>query len=258
MQDDQFSGAAGILTREDGASIAYHALPGKGPGVVFLHGLKSDMQGTKALATEEWCRRNGRAFVRFDAFGHGQSSGDFVHGTMTRWAGDAVAVLDHLTEGPQILVGSSMGGWAALLAALQRRDRIAALVTLAAAPDFTEELMWHDFSAEQRRQLLEQGWTELPNCYSDEPYRIGRALIEDGRNNLLLPDIINLHCPVRLIHGQKDEDVPWRTALRLSEQLASEDVEMILVKNGDHRLSSPADIARLWQVLDSLAEKLAE
>ncbi len=243
----------GILSRPDGATIAYRRLDGKKPGIVFLHGYHSDMAGTKALALEALCRDRGLAFLRFDYFGHGLSSGEARHGTVGRWAADAVAALDTLTEGPQILVGSSLGGWVALLAALERRDRVAAVVGVAAAPDFTEDLMWQEFSFEQRRQLMEQGEISLPNDYDAEnPWRVNRSLIEDGRNHLLLRDSINLACPVRLIHGQRDADVPWQTALQLADNLATTDVEVILIKDGDHRLSRDSDLERLCRVVTDL------
>ncbi|ARJ66784.1 alpha/beta hydrolase [Magnetospirillum sp. ME-1] len=249
----------GILARPDGATIAYRRLEGKTPGVVFLHGYHSDMEGTKALALEEMCRQQGRAFLRFDYFGHGQSSGDVLYGTIGRWAADAVAVISDLTEGPQVLVGSSLGGWISLLAALELRDRVAGIVGVAAAPDFTEDLMWQDFTFEQRRTLMETGELELANCYEpDNPWRIHRSLIEDGRNHLLLRDLIQLHCPVWLIQGQKDADVPWQTALRLADCLASDQVEVILVKDGDHRLSRDGDLIRLTNVVAAMLGAIQE
>lgn len=249
----------GIVSRPDGATIAYHRLQGKGPGIVFLHGYHSDMTGSKALALEDLCRRQGRAFLRFDYFGHGRSSGDMRHGTVGRWAEDAEAVIGQLTSGPQVLVGSSLGGWIALLTALRLGPRIVGLVGVAAAPDFTEDLMWQDFSFEQRRELLERGEVSLPNCYEpDNPWRVYRALIEDGRNHLLLRDTINIACPVRLIHGQRDADVPWQTALQIADNVAAEDVEVILVKDGEHRLSRDHDIARLRAVVAGLLETIPE
>ena len=263
---------AGILARDDGTSIAYDALSRKGGalsrkggagqakagtgwgGVVFLHGLHSDRNGTKALATEAWCRAHGLPFVRFDMFGHGGSSGAFEEGTISRWTEDTLAVLDSLTQGPQILVGSSMGGWVMLRAALRRRDRVAALVGLAAAPDFTRDLMWRELSEDQRNLIKSQGYIDLPSCYGPEPYRISRKLIEDGEDNLLLDGPIALTCPVRLIHGQHDQDVPWRTALRLAERLESDDVEVTVIKRGEHRLSEPSDLALLTRILDGLLE----
>jgi pimeloyl-ACP methyl ester carboxylesterase len=251
----EITAGAGILARADGASIAYRHLPGQSPGVVFLHGYRSDMEGSKALALEATCRARGTAFLRYDGFGHGASSGDVEEGTIGRWAEDAVAVLDALTTGPQVLVGSSMGGWVALLAALRRRDRIAGLVGVAAAPDFTEDLMWGEFTPGQRQEMLETGAVILPNAYEPgHPWRIARSLIEDGRNHLLLRDAINLHCPVRLIQGQNDADVPWQTALRLADCLATNDVEVTLVKDGDHRLSRDQDLARLGRVVGEVLD----
>jgi pimeloyl-ACP methyl ester carboxylesterase len=253
---------AGILSRPDGTTIAYRRLVRKSPdggrpGVVFLHGYHSDMTGGKALALEAFCRDSGYAFLRFDAFGHGESSGDVFEGTIGRWAADAVAVLDELTEGPQVLVGSSLGGWLALLGGVERRHRVAGLVGIAAAPDFTEDLMWAGMSFEQRRQLLETGEVTEPNLYEPhKPWRIPRGLIEDGRNHLLLRDIVNLECPVRLIHGQQDQDVPWQTALQLADSLTSSDVEVLLVKDGDHRLSRDRDLAGLCRVVAGLLRQV--
>ena len=240
------------LARPEGATIAYHRLPGVAPGIVFLGGFRSDMTGTKALFLEEYCRRRGQAYLRFDYFGHGASSGDVALGTIGRWRDDAVAVIDSLTEGPQILVGSSMGGWIMLLAALTRPERVAALVGIAAAPDFTEELLWPRLSPEQRRAIEEQGAVTLPSDYNPAGYLYTRALIEDGRRHLLLGGPIPLDIPVRLLHGLADASVPWQLSLRLAERLTSRDVAVTLVKGGDHRLSSEADLARLEQTLDGL------
>lgn len=246
----------GILSRPDGATISYSRLEGKNPGVVFLHGYRSDMNGGKALALEELCRERGQAFLRFDAFGHGESSGDVFDGTIGRWAADAVAVIDALAPGPQILVGSSLGGWIATLAALELRHRVAGLVGIAAALDFTEDLIWADLDVDQRRTLLETGEITLSGDEGDdeaEPHwRFRRALIDDGRNHLLLRDFVNLDCPVRLIHGQRDSEVPWRTSLHFAEMLASDAVEVCLVKDGDHRLSRPEDLERLRRTVGEL------
>lgn len=252
------SPGAGILARADGTSIAYHRLEGRNPGVVFIHGFHSDMTGTKAQALEAHCRATGRAFLRFDLFGHGQSSGRVEDGTIGRWADDAEAVIDQLTSGPQILVGSSLGGWIALLVALRLRQRVAGLVGVAAAPDFTEDLMWAEFSVSQRRQMMETGKVELENCVDPtDPWIIPRQLIVDGRNHLLLRDAINLECPVRLIQGQQDQDVPWQTALKIAECLATDQVEVTLVKDGDHRLSREHDLARLVDIVEDLAVSLS-
>jgi pimeloyl-ACP methyl ester carboxylesterase len=241
------------LARPDGATIAYRRLPGTAPGIVFLGGFRSDMTGTKALFLEEYCRRRGQAYVRFDYLGHGTSSGDVAEGAVSRWRDDAVAVIDSLTEGPQILVGSSMGGWIMLLAALARPERVAALVGIAAAPDFTEELLWPRLNPEQRRAIEEQGALTLPSGYDPAGYLYTRALIEDGRRHLLLGGPIPLDLPVRLLHGLADASVPWQLSLRLAERLTSRDAAVTLVKGGDHRLSSEPDLARLAQTLDGLS-----
>ena len=196
------------------------------------------MTGTKALFLDEYCRRRGRAYVRFDYFGHGASSGDFADGTVGRWAEDAIAVIDQLTEGPQILVGSSLGGWLMLLAALARPERIRALVGIAAAPDATEDLLWPRLDAAQRRELLDPGSVTLPSEYDPAGYTYRLGLIEDGRRHLVMRAPIALDCPVRLLHGLRDASVPWQTSLRLAEQLTSRDVTVTLVKDGDHRLST--------------------
>src|SRR5215204_4521653 len=222
------------LTRPDGATIAYRRMHGAVPGIVFLGGYRSDMTGTKALFLEDYCHRCGRAYVRFDYFGHGASSGDFALGTIARWRDDAVAVIDSLTSGPQILVGSSMSGWVMLLAALARRERIAGLVGIAGAPDFTEELLWTRLTPAQRREIDERGRVVLPSEYDRAGYLYTRALIEDGRNHLLLGKPIPLDMPVRLLHGMRDESVPWRLSLALAERLASRDVAVTLLRDGDH------------------------
>lgn len=245
-----------ILTRPDGATIAYRRLAGEGPGIVFLGGFRSDMTGTKALFLEEYCRGRGRPYVRFDYFGHGASSGDFALGTIGRWRDDAIAVIDSLTTGPQILVGSSMSGWIMLLAALARPGRVAALVGIAGAPDFTEELLWPRLTPAQRREIEERGRVVLPSDYDPAGYLYTRALIEDGRRHLLLGGPIALAMPVRLLHGLRDESVPWWLSLRLAERLAGHDVIVTLVKDGDHRLSRPSDLARLAQTLDALSASL--
>lgn len=212
------------------------------------------MSGTKALFLDDYCRRRGRAFVRFDYFGHGASSGDFARGTIGRWRDDAVAVIDSLTEGRQILVGSSMGGWIMLLAALARPERIAALIGIAAAPDFTEELLWPRLDAAQRREIAEQGGVVLPSEFDRAGYLYTRALIEDGRRHLLLRGMIDLNVPVRLFHGLADRSVPWQLSLRLAERLAGGDISLTLIKNAGHRLSEPADLDRLARTLDALLQ----
>lgn len=241
---------ARILSRPDGATIAYHKIDGDGPGIVFLGGFRSDMTGTKAQALEAHCRAADRAFVRFDYFGHGASSGDFADGTISRWAEDAISVLDEITHGPQILIGSSMGGWIMLLAALARPDRIAALIGIAAAPDFTETLMWQRYPEAVRETLRRDGLYYQPTPYEEGPYTITMKLIEDGRNHLLLSRSIDINCPVHLIQGMEDDAVPWRHALAITENLSTEQVTLTLVKDGDHRLSRDEDLARLMRALD--------
>jgi pimeloyl-ACP methyl ester carboxylesterase len=241
-----------MLPRHDGALIAYRRVSGAAPGIVFLPGLRSDMTGNKASYLDEYCRRRGRSYVRFDYFGHGASSGDFAEGTVGRWAADAIAVIDELTEGPQILVGSSMGGWIMLLTARARPECIHALVGIAAAPDATEDLLWPRLDAAQRNELLTSGLVTLPSEYDPAGYTYHHSLIEDGKRHLVMRAPIALNCPVRLLHGMADTSVPWQTSVRLAEQLASHDVAVTLVKDGDHRLSSAADLARLADTLDAL------
>lgn len=244
-----------ILTRGEGVTIAYHRSPGRGPGVMFLGGFMSDMTGTKAVALETFCRARGQAFLRFDYQGHGQSSGRFEEGSIGTWSEDAIAALDALTEGPQILVGSSMGGWIMLLAALARPARVAALVGIAAAPDFVTR-MWDEFTPEIRRTIVTEGVYRAPSQYSAVPYAITHRLIEDGRRHLLLDKPIPLRCPVRLLHGMKDPDVPWDTSLALAGALESTDVDVIFAKEGDHRLSTPADLERLCATVAALSDRL--
>ncbi|MSO99160.1 MAG: alpha/beta hydrolase [Rhodospirillaceae bacterium] len=235
-----------------GYQIAYNTMPGSTPTVLFLHGLNSDRHGTKAEAVMAHCGAKKYGFARFDMFGHGQSGGRFEDGTISCWTTDALAMIDAQIQGPIILVGSSMGGWIALKAALARPMRVAGLMGIAAAPDFTEDLMWNALTSAQRDQLNTSGVVELPSEYADQPYRISRNLIEDGRKNLLLHAPIALSCPVRLLHGQADTSVPWRISMALAEKIAGGDVETILIKDGDHRLSRPQDLQRLCDALDRL------
>jgi pimeloyl-ACP methyl ester carboxylesterase len=240
------------LTRPDGATIAYHRLAGSDPGVVFLGGFRSDMTGTKALYLEDYCSRRGQAYLRFDYFGHGSSSGDAALGTIGRWAEDTIAVLDSLTEGPQALVGSSMGGWIMLLAALARPSRVHGLVGIAAAPDFTEDLVLPRLDRAQQRQLRDTGAVTLPSEYSPAGYTYRLSLFEDGKHHLVMRRAIALECPVRLLHGMSDTSVPWQTSLSLAERLAGRDVVITLIKDGDHRLSRGTDLERLGRTLDEL------
>ena len=233
-------------------SIAYVRTAGQGPGVVFLGGFKSDMTGTKALYLQDWAARQGRAFLRFDYSGHGQSSGDFLDGCIGDWAQDALEVVQAQTTGPQILIGSSMGGWIALLVARAMPDRIAGLVGIAAAPDFTEDSIWAGFTPDQRRALAEQGQVDLPSDYSDAPYTITRRLIEDGRRHLVLRAPLDLPFPVRLLQGTDDTDVPPAVALRLMDHATSPDLRLTLVKGADHRFSTPECLALIGSSVDDL------
>ena len=228
-----------FLDTPAGRRIAYDRLEGAGPGVVFLGGFRSDKEGTKALALEAWARRQGRAFLRFDYSGHGQSSGDFLDGCIGDWLADARAAIGALTTGPQVLVGSSMGGWIALLLARAIPERMAGLVTIAAAPDFTEDGMWAGFSASERADLMETGRVEMPSDYSDEPYVITRHLIEEGRDHLVLRTPLDLPFPVRMLQGTADADVPVATATRLLDHATGPDLRLTLVKGADHRFSTP-------------------
>jgi pimeloyl-ACP methyl ester carboxylesterase len=239
-----------ILTREDGATIAYRRIGGRAPQIVFLGGFMSDMTGTKARTLHQFCAARGQAFLRFDYFGHGASSGAFAEATVSRWKDDVLAVIDRLTEGKLVLVGSSLGGWLMLLAALARPERVAALVGIAAAPDATEALMWPRLPEAARHAILTAGYVRVPSAYDQAGYLITRALIEDGRRHTLPASDIGVACPVRLLHGMADKDVPWRTSLALSERLATSDVRVLLIKDGDHRLSRDADLALLWRTIE--------
>jgi pimeloyl-ACP methyl ester carboxylesterase len=233
-------------------ALAVRARTGAAPGLFWLSGYKSDMKGTKAEALARWAEANGRACVRFDYSGHGESGGVFTDGTIGGWLADSLAVFDACCRGPQVLVGSSMGGWLALLLArsLRRRQQsgpafLAGMVLVAPAVDFTEELMWKRFTPEIKGELEEKGVWTRPSAYSPEPYVVTRRLIEEGRDHLLLGGMIETGCPVRILQGVEDPDVPWRHAVELVSRLASDDVILTLVKDGDHRLSRPEDIERL-------------
>ena len=238
-----------FLTTPQGRHIAYHQTPGKGPGVVFLGGFRSDMSGSKAQALQSWAEATGRAFLRFDYSGHGASHGAFVDGAITDWREDAAAVIDVLTEGPQILVGSSMGGWISLLLARDMAPRIAGFIGIAAAPDFTERMWEAEFTLAERTTLLEEGVFLRPSDYSADPYPITRRLIEDGRQNLVLQSPLQLQVPVRLLQGTADIDVPPQVALVLLDHIAGPDLRLTLVKDADHRFSSPACLTLLTETL---------
>ncbi len=252
--DDGF--AYESLARGDGATIAYRrtraAAAGGRPGVVFLGGYGSDMTGSKASALEAHCQMRGLGFLRFDYTGHGRSSGRFEDGTIGQWSADAILAFDRLTDGPQILIGSSMGGWIMLNVTLARPARIAGLIGIAAAPDFTEELFWRGISTAERETLLREGiWHP-----EDGGLPVTRALVEDGRRHLRLLAPIPIDVPVRLLHGMNDTSVPWQVSVRLAARLAGRDVAVTLVRNGDHRLSEPDDLARMTATLDALVQSI--
>lgn len=228
-----------FLTTRQGRHIAYHRTEGRGPGVVFLGGFRSDMSGSKALFLQSWAKATGRAFLRFDYSGHGASHGAFVDGAIGDWRDDAAEVIKAATDGPQILVGSSMGGWISLLLARDMPSRVAGLVGIAAAPDFTERMWETEFPPADRARLLQDGVLHRPSDYSDEPYPITRRLIEDGRQNLVLDKPLVLPFPVRLLQGTADTDVPPSVALGLLDHIDCPDLRLTLVKDADHRFSTP-------------------
>jgi pimeloyl-ACP methyl ester carboxylesterase len=247
------SETSGSLARPDGERLAWRRVSGQGPTVVWLGGFRSDMTGTKAQALADWAAANGRGYVRFDYFAHGESSGDFVQGgTITRWREDALAVIDELTEGPLVLVGSSMGGWISCLAAMARPERLHALVLIAPAPDFTSKLMPLSIPPEGLAAIRDAGVWMQPSEYGD-PNPITRALLEDGARWSILDAPVPITAPVRILQGGEDPDVPWRHALELAQALKSTDVVFTLIKDGDHRLSRPQDIARLVDAVGEVA-----
>lgn len=244
----------GVLTTGHGRKIAYHRTPGQGPGVIFLGGFRSDMTGTKAVHLQTWAEKTGRAFLRFDYSGHGASSGSFLDGCIGDWAEDARDAFESLTVGPQVLVGSSMGGWIGLLLSRIMPGRIAGLVGIAAAPDFTQDSMWAGFSTGQRAMLMQVGQVEVPSEYSEAPYVITRRLIEDGRDQLVLRSPLALPFPVRLLQGTADVDVPVSVALRLLNHATGPDIRLLLVKGADHRFSTPDCLAAMTGAVNEILE----
>ena len=242
---------SGFLDRGPGHRLAFARIRGDGPGVIFLGGFRSDMQGTKALHLRDRCAARHRAFLRFDYSGHGESEGAFEDGTISGWLADSEAMLLARSRGPQVLVGSSMGGWLALLLALRHPLRVAGLVLLAPAPDFPQDLLWPGLSDAERAALAGLGRIELPSAYGP-PVPITRALIDDAKAHRLLPGPIPVRCPVRILQGMADPDVPWRHALRLVEALPGQDVRLTLVKDADHRLSRPADLALMDDAVEGI------
>jgi pimeloyl-ACP methyl ester carboxylesterase len=231
-------------------AIAVRVREGESPGLFWLGGFKSDMKGTKAAALDRWAEEQGRACVRFDYSGHGESGGDFTEGTIGRWLAESSAVYRRFAQGPQVVIGSSMGGWLALLLARELRERkdaapVAGMVLIAPAVDFTEELMWKQFSGAIKREIEQKGFWLRPSQYGEEAYPITKGLIEDGRKHLMLGGLIETGCPVHILQGVQDRDVPWRHAVELVTRFARDDVVLTLIKDGDHRLSRPEDIERL-------------
>lgn len=246
------------LTTPQGRRLAYRqtaAKPSAAPGIIFLGGLKSDMLGTKAVALEDYAVAQGRAFLRFDYSGHGESEGEFTDGCIGDWADDAAAMISALTEGPQILVGSSMGGWVSLLMCRRIAARVAGLVTIAAAPDFTEDSMWAGFDAEQRAELASKGQVALPSEYGD-PYIITQRLIEDGRNQLVLRDPLHLPFPTRFLMGTADEAVDLSVAYRLLEHATGDDIRLTVVKGADHRFSDPDCLTLMEQAVAEVTNRV--
>ena len=243
-----------FLILSDGRELAYHLTEGLLPGVVFLGGFRSDMTGAKATSMEAYCKKIGRRFLRFDYTGHGQSSGEFLDCTIGGWKNDALAMLDHIATGQNILVGSSMGGWIMLLAALERQEQVRGLLGLASAPDFTENLLWKAMTVEQQQSLLTEKLLFVPSCNGQDPYPISLTLVEEGRKNLLLNNTIPLKMPVRLVHGLNDEDVPWQTSLTLAEKLNSKNSILTFIKDAGHRLSEPLHIEAITAQLSFLLE----
>ena len=233
-----------LTTQGPNGQLAYHKLDGDGPGIVFLHGYNSNMDGDKAVALAAFCAAQGRALLRFDCHAHGQSDGDFKNFTIGDAIQDVLYMLDRLTTGPQILIGSSMGGWLAIQAALQRPERVRAIIGLAPAPDFSDQLYDDDLNDAQRKIVDEQGFTELPSQYGGT-YMITKKFVEDGRRHFVMNQLGELQLPLRILHGQQDSDVNWQQSLEIAKRWGSDDVSVNIIKAGDHRLSRPEDLALL-------------
>jgi len=258
-----------IVTTDDGNEISYHHFSPSPktesnhtlPTVIFMGGLKSDMQGSKAVFLESWCKKKDIPYIRFDYLGHGESSGSFTDGTIGRWKQDALTIIDRVAplDTPLILIGSSLGGWISLLCAIERPEKVCALIGIAPAPDFTEELVWDTMTDDQKELMLTNGQFAMPSDYCDDtPYPLTLTLIEEGRNHLLLAnnEEIPIKCPIRLIHGMQDQDVPYTVSQRISKQIASNDVIITLQKNGDHRMSSPDSLALITANLEGVLTAL--
>lgn len=245
---------------QESRSITVRSRPGSNPGFVWLGGYRSDMAGTKAQAMDEWCARTGHAYCRHDYSGHGASGGEFKDGTISKWLEESLAVFDRFSSGPQILIGSSMGAWIALrmaqeLAKRGESDRLHAMLLIAPAPDFTHELMAPQMTKAQFAELEENGFLEEPSEYSDEPNIYTKALFDDGEKNRVMAGKIDTGCPVHILQGMEDPDVPWQHAMKLTEFLPGENVSMTLVKDADHRLSREGDIALILGLAEILAQE---
>lgn len=241
-----------FLSRPSGPDIAYRRVENEGPGVLWLGGYASDMAGTKAEYLAQWAHKKSRAYLRFDYGGHGESHGSFEDGCISDWAADALAVLDQLTEGPQILVGSSMGGWITALLARARPERLAGLLLIAPAPDFTHELMWPSWDEETQQRLMQDGKVEFPSEYDDTVMVYTRKLYEDGQNNSVLSSPLKVSVPVRILQGMQDDSVPWQHAARLADHIEADDLILTLVKKSDHRMSSEDDLIKMTNILEGL------
>jgi len=244
-----------FLSGKSGHKIAYKMSDGQGPTLIWCGGLKSDMEGGKAVHLHDWSLRENRHYVRFDYFGHGKSTGLFREGTISQWASDVVQIIDDLAKGDVVLIGSSMGGWAALLASMKRPKNVKAMLLIAPAPDFTEKLTWKNWTDEQRQTLKDEGIVYVASDY-DEPYEYSQALMEDGRANQILDGPIDFPGPVRILQGAQDTVVPWTYSKQIIDVITSQDIDYTLVKHGDHSLSSPQDLERLVSVIDGLCRKV--
>jgi pimeloyl-ACP methyl ester carboxylesterase len=240
--------------KSDNKKLGYVKTEGRSPGVIFIHGFRSDMSGEKALALEAFCKARGQQFIRFDCTGHGASSGEFADGTISSWKDDLLDILKRITDTPQVLVGSSMGGWLALLAALEMPEKVSGIIGIAAAPDFTERMVLERMTEEQCEELYKNGVIHVPSDMGGT-YPITLKLIGDGQKHLLLHDAIDIDCPVHLLQGMKDDVVPWEIALGINEKLKSKDVKCTLIEDGDHRLSTPENIAAITRTLDKMLKR---
>ncbi len=236
------------LMCDDGSRLAYQKIRGRSPGIIFLSGFMSDMNGTKASYLANEFSQLGQSFVRFDYAGHGKSSGRFEEGTIGRWKEDALRILDKVTEGPQILVGSSMGGWLMTLVARERKERITGMVGISSAPDFTASIM-EQLKPEYKNDLMNTGKCQIPSDYSEGPYIITKSLIDDGQKQQVLNGPIPIYCPVRLLHGTLDKDVPWQSSLKLMDCLKSADARLTLIKDADHRLSTESNLNLIFKTI---------